>query len=453
VHPLRLLLLISLVVAIAVAWGFSAALQAAGVAHVATIVISASVFVVFLVPWFGVSFWAVRRSTDLERLTTLARRVAADAEAGPVTVRVYHAELDELARSIEELRSTVVRQRAAHDEHRAAMDEIVASLGEGLVAVSPRGVVVVANSRVAEMFAIQGPVVGQPLVVVIRKQPVLTAIERALAGHPSVDRIALGSGETERQIEIRTVPVASSPEIAAVALFIDVTTLERLQRVRRDFLDDFSHEVRTPLTGLRSAAETLDTGGLTAEHERQLRAVMQRQIGRIERLVTDLADLNHIETGQLILKKEPIALRDLLDEICADYRDVAEGVRFSIDGENLSVDGDSSRIQQIFANLLDNAIRHGGGGGVVAVEVRRDGDFALVTVSDNGPGIPADELERIFHRFYRVDRSRSQPGSGLGLAIAKHLVVLHGGSIRACNRTGGATFEVRLPIGLTQGLT
>lgn len=448
-HPLRLLLLVSLVVAVAVAWGFGAALQAAGVEHVAVRVLSAAVFIVFLVPWLGVSVWAVRRSADLERLTTLARRVASDAEAGSVTDRVYHAELDELARAIEELRSTIVRQRAAHEEHRAAMDEIVASLGEGLVAVSPRGVVMVANPRVEEMFAMQGPIVGQPLVVVMRKQPVLTAIERALAGYPSVDRITIGSGEGERQIEIRTVPVASSPEIAAVALFIDVTTLERLQRVRRDFLDDFSHEVRTPLTGLRSAAETLDTGGLSADHERQLRAVMQRQIARIERLVTDLAELNHIETGQLVLTKEPVALRDLFEELCADYKDVAGDVRFTIEGENVTVEGDASRLQQIFSNLLDNAIRHGGAGGVVSVRLGREGTSAVVTVSDDGPGIPPDELERIFHRFYRVDRSRSKPGSGLGLAIAKHLVVLHAGSIRACNRSGGATFEVRLPAGLT----
>lgn len=448
-HPLRVLLLVSLVVAIAVAWGFSAALDAAGVDTVANIVLAVAAFVAFMVPWLGVSLWAVRRAAGLDRLTTLARRATDRPDSVSVTGRTYHAELDELARAIEELRDTIVRQREAHDQHRAAMDEIVSSVGEGLIAVNPRGMIVVANPRVAELFGVDRQLVGRPMLEVVRKQQVVAAIDRALRGRASIDRVSVGAGESERQIEIRTVPVEASPEIAAVALFIDVTKLERLQRVRREFLDDFSHEVRTPLAGLRSAAETLDSEGLTPEHERQLRQVMQRQIARIERLVRDLAELNHIETGELILQRHPVRLRDMLEELCADYGESADGVRFSIEGENVTVDGDASRLQQVFSNLLDNAIRHGGRGGEVNVKVTREGDSAVVTVSDRGPGIPPDELERIFHRFYRVDRSRSQPGTGLGLAIAKHLVVLHAGSIRAFNRTGGATFEVRLPVGLT----
>ena len=350
-----------------------------------------------------------------------------------VRLRAYRRQADDLARAIEKMSEAIAQQRASHALDRAAMGEIVDSVGQGILAVSPKGRVVVANRRVAEMFETSGELVGRLVVEVIRRQSVLDAIDRALHGQRSSGRLSFD----ERRIEVRAFPVAASPEIAAVALFNDVTTIERLERVRRDFLDDFSHEVRTPLAGLKSAGETLERGGLPREQEQQLRQVMQRQISRIERLVRDLADLNQIETGQLALHREDLHLRDVLNELADDYR-------FTLRGEDAVAFIDPARVQQVFANLLDNAQKHGGG--EISVEVAHEDGEAVVRVSDEGAGIPAADVERIFHRFYRVDRSRSQPGTGLGLAIAKHLVVLHGGSIRAYNRAGGgATFEVRLP--------
>lgn len=436
-HPLRVLLYVSLVIAIAVAWGFGAALHHAGVTQGAAVTLAVVAFVAFMIPWTGVFWWAVRRAGDLDELTERARTVAEGAFDKSITDRAYHGEVDDLARALEETRTIIVRQRASHEQHRAAMTEIVDALGEGILAVSPRARVVVANPRVAEMFDINTDVVGRSLLEVVRKQSVVAAIEKALHGETSTDRIALG----EKQIEIRAFPVAASPDIAAVALFIDVTTIEKLERVRKDFLDDFSHEVRTPLAGLRSAAETLQQGGLEREDEEQLRSVMQRQLARIERLVRDLSDLNQIETGRIALQRTRASLRGVLRDLEGDYR-------FTLSGDDAFASIDEARAQQVFSNLLENAARHGGG--EVAVEVAQENGEGVVRVSDRGPGIPPAELERIFHRFYRVDRSRSQPGTGLGLAIAKHLVVLHGGSIRAWNRAeGGATFEVRFPAELT----
>lgn len=449
-HPLRVLLYVSLVIAIAVAWGFGAALRHAGTAQSAATVLAIVAFIAFMIPWTGVFLWAVRRANDLDMLTDRSR-AALEKPAEPVVAdQPYHAELDDLARSIEELRATILRQRDTHDEHRAAMAEIVSSLGEGLLAVSPRGRVVFANSRFSEMFDSARELVGRSILEVVRKQSVVAAIDRALRGEATTDRVAVGTGDHERQIEVRAVPVTSA-EIAAVALFIDVTTIERLQKVRKEFLDDFSHEVRTPLAGLKSASETLQhRDGLTQEYEQQLRSVMERQIARIERLVNDLSELNRIETGELVLQKRPVNLRAVLGELVDDFQERSGSVRFTLHGEELVATIDAPRAQQIFTNLLDNACKHGGGRGEVSVEIGRDNGDAVVRVSDQGPGIPPQDIDRVFHRFYRIDRSRSQPGTGLGLAIAKHLVALHGGSIRASNRPeGGATFEVRLPIELT----
>jgi two-component system phosphate regulon sensor histidine kinase PhoR len=439
-HPLRVLLLVSLAIAAAVAWGFGAALDHAGAERAEAVVLAVVSFLAFMVPWTGVFLWAVRRARDLDEITDRARFAAEKPAEASVAYRPYHAELDDLARAVEELRATIVRQHHAHYEHRAAMAEIVSSLGEGLLAVGPKGRVVFANSRFAEMFGSGGDLVGRIALEVVRKQTVVAALDRALHGEATTDRITVGNGEHERQIEVRAVPVASA-EIAAVALFIDVTTIERLQRVRREFLDDFSHEVRTPLAGLKSAAETVEQGGLTPEQEQHLRHIMQRQIARIERLVNDLSELNRIETGELVLQRHPVSLRELLGELNDDGS-------FAVRGDDVVAMLDPLRAQQIFTNLLDNARRHGAG--AVTVDLGRDDGAAVVRVSDEGPGIPPHELERVFNRFYRVDRSRSTPGTGLGLAIAKHLVALHGGTIRAYNRAeGGATFEIRFPADLT----
>lgn len=429
-HPLRLLLYASVFIAAVVACALGAALLNGGAPRATAITAGTLAFIAFMLPWSGVYLWAIRRASDLDDLTDRARKVL------PVERR-YHGELDDLARAVEELRLTQVRLRRAFETHRAAMDEIVDAVGEGLLAVTPERRVVFANRRVGEMFGAPESLVGRSVLEVVRKQSVAMALDKALHGEASTDRLDFG----ERQIEVRAFPAVASPDIAAVALFIDVTDLERLQRIRKDFLDDFSHEVRTPLAGLKSAAETLEQGGITRENEIELRHVMQRQIARIERLVRDLSELNQIESGQIALHPRRVDLRELLADLGNDYgAEVAGDAVAFIDPE---------RAQQIFTNLLDNARKHGGGAGTIAVELEPAEDAAVVRVSDRGPGIPDEELDRIFHRFYRVDRSRSQPGAGLGLAIAKHLVVAHGGSIRAYNRpAGGATFEVRLPAAL-----
>lgn len=429
-HPLRLLLYGSVFLAAGVAWALGAALLNAGATQRSAIAAGITAFVLFMLPWTGVYLWALRRASDLDDLTDRARK------ALPIE-REYHGELDDLARAIEELRMSQVRLRRAFETHRAAMDEIVAALGEGLLAVTPEGRVAFANRRLGEMFGVSEAMVGRSVLEVVRKQSVADALQKALHGEASTDRVTYD----ERQIEVRAFPAVASPDIAAVALFIDVTRLERLQQIRKEFLDDFSHEVRTPLAGLKSAAETLEHGGLAREYEQQLRHVMQRQIARIERLVSDLSELNQIESGQLVLQRREVRLRDLLLELSEDYGGTVEGDAVAYI--------DPARAQQIFTNLLDNARKHGGAHGAISVELAAEDGEAVVRVSDEGPGIPPHELERIFNRFYRVDRSRSQPGTGLGLAIAKHLVVAHGGAIRAYNRpAGGATFEVRLPAAM-----
>lgn len=436
-HPLRVLFFASVAVAAAVAVAISHLLVRIGEPQTTATILGLCAFAAFMIPWSGAFAWALRRARDLQMLTDRAL----DFER-PIHDREYHGELDDLARAMEELRQGMLRERTWAAEQRSTMSQIAAALGEGLLALSPRGTVVLANTRVRELFGTMDDIEGRTLLEVVRSQSLHAAFDRARGGETSSERIEVG----DRQIEMRVFPVTTSHEVAAVALFIDMTQIERLQRIRQEFLDDFSHEVRTPLTALRSSVETLDAGGLSVADETQLRAVITRQLARLERLVRDLAELNRIESGELVLERRDVDVTSLLQDLASEFRS-RTALRFTVSGPATIASVDPVRVQQIFSNLFDNAVKHGGRGEVL-VEVSRDGGAAVVRVSDEGEGIPPHELDRIFHRFYRVDKSRSQtvPGVGLGLAIVKHLVLLHGGTIRAFNRpAGGATFEVRLP--------
>jgi signal transduction histidine kinase len=177
---------------------------------------------------------------------------------------------------------------------------------------------------------------------------------------------------------------------------------------------------------------------------------MTRQLARLERLAQDLSELSHIEAGDLSLERAEIDLRRLVEDLCEDFRDRAaqKQLRFLVSGEGARVHGDAMRIQQAISNLLDNAIKYGGEGTSIDIEVTAGPDSGIVRITDHGEGIPPEERDRIFHRFYRIDKSRSQEiaGTGLGLAITKHLILQHRGNIEVESEPGsGATFVVTLP--------
>ncbi len=333
---------------------------------------------------------------------------------------------------------------------RDTIIRILEGLGEGVIAVDHERKIVLANQRFAEMFGVSGELVGRPLAEVTRVAPLFSAFDTALRGAEAAQRFGIALGVAERRVEMRAFALPSA-DIAAVALFIDVTQIEKLEEIRRNFVSDFSHEVRTPLTGLRSAVESFELAGehMTADEDQQLRRIMSRQLRRIERLVDDLSELSRIESGALRLDITRVDLFELMRDLAEDFHDRAaeKGLRFQIAGQRCEVAGDNDRLQQAFSNLIDNAIKYGGEQSTIDIEVCGDPDNGVVRITDHGEGISPDEKERIFRRFHRIDKSRSQEiaGTGLGLAITKHLVLLHQGSIDVESEAGrGTTFIVRL---------
>jgi signal transduction histidine kinase len=395
------------------------------------------------------SLWT-RTRADIARLSDRLARPDGEASAS-LDIDSFGA-LDEIASRFYRSRTDLARQLAGAEFQNALLQQIMNGMGEGVLAIDRERRVVLANRRFAEMFNLQPGFVGQPLAGVLRNESILSGLDEALADRAdSASRFASRSGIEERKIEMRAFPLPSH-DLAAVALFIDVTHVERLEELRREFIADFSHEVRTPLAALKSAVETfeLDRGLLAESDEAQLRRIMTRQLARLERLAQDLSELSHIEAGDLSLERTDIDLRRILEDLCEDFRDAASAkkLRFVLTGEGAHVHGDAMRLQQAFANLLDNAIKYGGENATIDIDVSTTSDSGIVRITDHGEGIPPEERDRVFRRFYRIDKSRSQEiaGTGLGLAITKHLILQHRGNIEVEGvQGGGASFVVTLP--------
>jgi|GEM_PF-228036 len=451
-HPIRLILISSVGIALLVALLCGYFLHEASPhglfrSPVAAVAIATAVLFVFLVPAFGIYLWSLREAAAVDRLTDSVRDVLSGETARQVEAGRSSDEIQDLARSADEMRQLILRQQQSFEEQKALLSEIVGGLREGLLAINVRKRVTFANQRVQSLFELEGNVIGRPLVEVLRQETFLAAFDRALEGVESLERVSVFLGAEERRIESRVFPVGKSTEVAAIALFIDVTRIERLETIRRHFLSDFLHESRTPLAGLRSALETLEGGPLEPEAEKQLRHITQRQLGRLEGLVRNLSELNSIESGDLILQPEQTELGPLLEDVVAEFAAALSAAKIEVKMSGQATAFiDPMRTHQIFANLIENAIRHSATESI-ELELSETDLEAVVRVRDYGIGIPPAEHEKIFHRFYRIDKSRSQKiiGTGLGLAITKHLVLQHRGRISVESVGKGASFEVRLP--------
>ncbi|MFA5139396.1 MAG: ATP-binding protein [Elusimicrobiota bacterium] len=237
----------------------------------------------------------------------------------------------------------------------------------------------------------------------------------------------------------------ASPEMA--------DRLKRLEGFRQEFVANVSHELRTPLASIKAYAETLRSGALDdAEHRMEFVLEIERHADRMTRLVDDLLELSAIESGRRLPALEPVSLMRLASEVVSGVKPLAERKRIALRldpfGDLPDVQADRGQLKQVLTNLLDNAIKFTPEGGSVRVSAQASQDGVAVSVRDTGPGIPTEHLQRIFERFYRVDKARSRElgGTGLGLAIVKHIVEAHGGSAGVESEPGkGSRFFFILP--------
>jgi len=293
--------------------------------------------------------------------------------------------------------------------------------------------------------------IGRPYVEVVRHPDIAAQLGTALRGQEVDSREMALTRDPGRTFVARAAPVARGGGGGAVLVLHDITDLRRADQIRRDFVANVSHELRTPLTAIRGYVEALlDERSDTSETKRFLE-IIARQSVRMERLVSDLLRLARLDARQEPLDLASCDVQQLFTTVMGDVAQTVESKRQRVtmdvqpDASRVSVD--PSKMHDVLRNLVENAVNYSPEEATITLTAnRRDGAISLA-VSDSGPGIPPEDLSRVFERFYRVDKSRSRPGgTGLGLAIVKHLVELHGGRATAENRPeGGARFVVTLP--------
>ena len=355
-------------------------------------------------------------------------------------------------------------QRAALEESqteqaraRRDLEDVLASLQDAVLVVDAQSRLRFVNQAALRLFGLRiEDVLGANLIEALPSFGIDAAMRAALYdGQSSAQEIHLYAPKL-REVFLRVAPVYSGAgaEVGAVAIVQDMTELRRLERVRRDFVANASHELRTPIANIRATAETLLHAPGDAQLIGRFLPPLISEAERLSRLVSDLLDLARAEAGEKPARA-PVELKRTVQSVVDSLSDKAarNAVRIEWHPNGIApvVSGDAAALEQVAFNLLDNALSYTPKGGQVALQLREttgEKTAAVLEVSDTGLGIPADDLPRVFERFYRVDkaRSRSEGGTGLGLAIVKHIVENHGGHVEVESQEGrGTTFRVELP--------
>ena len=339
----------------------------------------------------------------------------------------------------------------------ALLEATMKNMREGMLVVDQEMRVVASNRAAREIFShVEGPLEEKRLTELTRNPAIHTAFADALGRNSRADAKVSMEAADRQTFTLRVVPLHLSGEIhtrGAIGVFFDITRLERLERVRQEFLSNVSHELRTPLTAIIAFVETLEDGALDdAENNLRFLAVIRRNAERMHNLIDDILELSRIEAGTERVEAVPVGLRQLVGDVSTALASRASARHVTLRNmvaPDVRVLADARRLEQMLTNLVDNAIKFNREHGIVTIS-HTSGARDAISVEDTGDGIPAEHAARIFERFYRVDRARSRDmgGTGLGLAIVKHLALAHGGEVRVRSTPGeGSTFIIELPTG------
>jgi two-component system phosphate regulon sensor histidine kinase PhoR len=389
-------------------------------------------------------------SRRVDAIAAVARRYSAEA----LSVPAQDYGTDEIGMVAQAL-DTSVRQLGERVQElsrdRARTDAILTGMAEGVLVIDRQGRLQLVNRAAREMLRVEGSADGRPYVEVVRHPDIAAQLASALEGRQVDGRELELSREPGRRFMARAAPVSPSGGGGAVLVLHDVTDLRRADQMRRDFVANVSHELRTPLTAIRGYVEALLDESTDPADARHFLQIIARQSRRMERLVSDLLRLARLDARQEVLELASCDVPQLFRSVVADLAPAAAGKRqqitIHVPDDATVVSADPAKLHDVVRNLVENAVNYSEDGAEVRLGASRRNGAYVITVADSGPGIPAEDLSRVFERFYRVDKSRSRPGgTGLGLAIVRHLVELHGGTATAANRPeGGAVFTVTLP--------
>jgi two-component system phosphate regulon sensor histidine kinase PhoR len=363
---------------------------------------------------------------------------------------------DDLGALAQSLRRTVPRIRALLESLKlegARREAILASMVEGVLAVDKDLRVTFCNNSFARTMGARIPVSpGMQLLELVRDPALIEIMTDVLSTGERVERRLTLSAADQHSFEVLAGPLAGPSTRGALAILHDVTEIERLERVRKDFVANVSHELRTPLAAIRGYAETLLDGALQdQENNHRFVEIIQAQATRLTNIASDLLTISELESNLAAPPPQPVSIRSALESALRTVESGARirGVRLlSEELDDVQVLGNELQLEQVFVNLLDNAVKFNRPNGEVRVDAHSTDGTAQITISDTGIGIPSEDLPRVFERFYRVDKARSREmgGTGLGLSIVKHVIEQMGGTVAVSSQVGqGSRFTLTVP--------
>jgi len=337
---------------------------------------------------------------------------------------------------------------------KAQQQVLFNSMLEGLLLLDRNRKIYLANRAFKNLFGLKIELRGKTVMEALRVHELADLVERAEVEKQVLDYELKLPDLSERWLQVNAAVITNSAgeREGTILVFHDLTRLKQLERTRQEFVANVSHELRTPLSLIKGYVETLLDGARSdpAIAERFLK-IIERNTQRLDLLIQDLLTISALESERIKLNLQPVQLRPLVEKVFTDLKPPADNKNIDLVTQlpELIANADANRLEQVLANLVDNAIKYGRAQGKVIVGGKKLDDSKLeIFVQDDGPGIPPESLDRVFERFYRVDkaRSREQGGTGLGLAIVKHVVQAHGGDVRIESEPGnGSAFILTLP--------
>jgi len=366
-----------------------------------------------------------------------------------------------LRRRLEEQQKSLAAQREqqgqATAQVQAQQQAVFNSMVEGVLVLDGADRIQLVNQSLQRLFSLTGDVRGQTIIEAFRL-PELAALVRHLHKERTLESCTLElPGMEERWVEVNAaaVPDREGAQHGAILVFHDLTRIKQLERTRQEFVANVSHELRTPLSLIKGFVETLLEGAKNdPEKATRFLQTIEKHADRLTFLIEDLLTISRLESGQIVMNLHAVDLHEETQRVLEDLRSRADEKSIRLDNSvpaGLTAQADADRLQQVLFNLVENAIKYGCNEGCMTVGGKEAADGKIeLWVRDDGPGIPAESRERVFERFYRVDRARSREtgGTGLGLSIVKHIVQAHGGEVWVKSDVGtGTTFHFTLPRG------
>ncbi len=373
------------------------------------------------------------------------------ATKGKSEISKISAALNRMAQNLNELFKQLSKEKNQ-------LEAVLGAMSEGVMVVSREGRVIIMNSALKKMFNLKDDPTSKQYWEILRNRELTKLVESVLEKWTPVSREIFYLYPDEKHYFANVIPL-DSPDKEVIVVMFDITDFKRLEKIKADFIANVSHELRTPLTAIKGYTETLEEEAYESpEDQKHFVRIIKRHTDRLINLVSDLLVLSEVESRDSLSKEnsvndfEEININELiktsLDALRSKAQDKGIEVSFRAGTDVCRLKANRFLIEQMFINLIDNAIKYTPENGKVEVRISRDNSHILTEITDNGIGIPKEHLPRIFERFYRVDKTRSRNlgGTGLGLSIVKHIVIMHGGRIEVQSEEGkGSKFSVTLP--------